>query len=177
MALNLWHYNNVKVEITPKQWRVNESWDTKLARLVAKIDHYYENGFAVSLIGESAGATAVLQALETRTNSINAVVLLCGKSQYPERVAASLYSNNPVLREAMIRSHKVIDSLNDEQKQKILNLHPLFDPIVPVWETKIPGVKDATMPTIGHLLGIGFGITFWSWCIVRFIRDQAKTVS
>ncbi len=173
-GLNTWKYAHVSTELVPKKWRVSETWDSKMARLIAKIDDYHSRGYAVSLVGESAGATAVLAALEARTNSITAVVLLCGKSQYPARVASRLYQNNPALREAMIRSHKVVDALTNKQKQKILNLHPVFDPIVPVWETKIPGVKNAKMPIAGHFLGIAFGLTFWSFRIVRFAKQQAR---
>ncbi len=173
-GLNTWKYPNVSTELVPKKWRVDETWDSKLARLINKIDDYNSQGYAVSLVGESAGATAVLAALEERTNAINAVILLCGKSQYPGRVASRLYQNNPALRAAMIRSHKVVDALTSKQKQKILNLHPVFDPIVPVWETKIPGVKNATMPIAGHFLGIAFGLTFWSFRIVRFAKQRAR---
>lgn len=175
-GLNTWHYHNIRIEMVPKKWRVDESWESKLQRLLDIIDNYYDQGKTVSLIGESAGATAVLQALEDRTDRINAVILLCGKSQYPTRVAGRLYQRNPALKEAMVRSHSVVEQLTSEQKVKILNLHPLADPVVPVWETRIPGVKESTMPVIGHLTGIGFGITLWSWRIVKFIRWRSRQV-
>lgn len=170
-AINTWHYNDIQIKIVPKQWRVDETWRSKLDRLIKKIDTYHAKGMLISLIGESAGATAVLAALEERTDKVHAVILLCGKSQYPDRVAPSLYKKNPALAQAMMQSHEVVNQLTDVQKQKVLNLHPVWDPVVPLWETKIVGVKDSYMPMIGHFSGIGFGITLWQWRIVRFIRS------
>ena len=172
--LNLWHYKNVTTEIITMQWSIPEAWGAKLDSLTSKINSYHDLGYTVSLIGESAGASAVLQALNTRTESLNAVILLCGKSQYPDRVAQRLYQKNPALKDAMVGSHSAVSFLTEAQRKKVLNLHPLFDPVVPVHETKILGTKDSTMPIVGHILGIGFGMTIWSFKIVRFMRKQAR---
>lgn len=172
--LSTWRYKNLSIEILPMKWAYDESWNNKLSRLLSKIDRLHDDGLTVSVVGESAGATAAVQALQSRDSKVNAVVLLCGKFQQPERVASRLYQSNPALREAIIRSNNIIGELSQGQKNKILNLHPLADPVVPVWETKIPGVKEATMPVIGHITGIGFGITIWSFRIVRFVRSIPK---
>lgn len=174
LLTGLWHYRNLQIEVCAKEWRVNHTWDYKLRRLLDRIDTYYDQGYVVSLVGESAGATAVIQALKQRHDKINAVVLLCGKSQYPHRVATRLYNQNPALRDAMYGSSEAIATLTAADRAKILNLHPLFDPIVPVWETKIPGVKNAIMPSIGHATSIVFGMSIWSPRLVYFIRKRAK---
>lgn len=172
--LSLWHYRGIQIEISAKEWTVDHSWEFKLKRLVATIDRLHGPNTSISLIGESAGASAVLQALRLRQDKLNAVILLCGKSQYPERVAPRLYRKNPALRDAMIGSQAVVDTLTASEKSKILNLHPLLDPIVPVWETKIPGVKNARIPSIGHATSIIVGMSLWSWRIVSFIRWRAR---
>ena len=171
---NLWHFRNIHIEVSNKEWRVNHTWEFKLKRLLEKIDEHHASGKFVSLIGESAGASAVLQALKLHHDKINAVILLCGKSQYPHRVASSLYRKNPALKDAMFGSSEAVSELTVADKHKILNLHPLFDPIVPVWETKIPGVQNARMPSIGHGTSIVFGMSLWSFRMVNFIRSRAK---
>lgn len=170
----LWRYKDIDIEVFVPNWQTDESWQIKLNRLLARIDQLHTDGKIVSLVGESAGASAVTQALKLRAEVLNAVVLLCGKSRYPERVAAWRYQQNPALREAITLSHIAVRKLSTYQKQKILNLHPMYDPIMPVQETKIPGIKNALIPTVGHATSIVFSMTFWSWRIVRFVRLRAR---
>jgi hypothetical protein len=170
--LNLWHFRNVSIELCSMQWSVAEPWQDKLQRLLNRIEECNQAGSSVTLVGESAGASAVVNALK-KTDAIDAVVLLCGKSRYPNRVAQYRYKQNPRLQDALTDSDQIARSLSNEQKQKILNLHPLFDPVVPVPETRISGVKNSTMPIIGHATSIVFANTLWSWRIVRFARRQS----
>jgi len=169
-----WHYKNVSLRIVPNKWQQDEPVKIKLGRLLDTIDEEHAKGNRVSLIGESAGASIVTQALKLRSDKLTAVILLCGKSQYPEKVGSVHKSTNPGLRPAVEASSRALRTLSASDKAKILNLHPLFDPIVPVAETRIPGVKDSKMPIIGHPTGIVFGMSVWSWRIVRFIRNRAK---
>ncbi len=173
--LSLWHYKNVSIEICPMYWTVDETWQVKLSKLLARVDELHAQGRVVSLIGESAGATAVVQALEQRTSSLNLVILLCGKSQFPERVAAARYRDNPALKNALVASSQAVARLTPSQKSMMINLHPLFDPVVPVPETKIPEVKNIMMPSIGHATSIVFANTLWSWKIVRCIKKSANS--
>ena len=154
-------------------WTVDEPWHDKLNRLVSTIDRHVKAGKTLSLIGESAGASAVINALGIRSRSLRTVILLCGKTQYPDRVAAYRYRQNPTLRQALIASSQIINQLTNEQKEKLLNLHPILDPVVPVSETKISNVKNSVMPSIGHAMSIVFANTIWSWWIVRFIRHRS----
>jgi hypothetical protein len=168
--LSLWHYRNVRIEVCPMDWTVDEPWQQKLNRLLQRITELHDEGNLVALIGESAGATAVIQALAQRTDELRAVILLCGKSQFPERVAPARYHLNPAFKDALILSAAAVSKLTTEQKAKMLNLHPLIDMVVPVSETKISGVKDSYMPSVGHAFSIFFANIFWNWRIVRFVK-------
>lgn len=153
-------------------WTVDTPWEEKLTRLIGKIDGHHAEGKHVALIGESAGASAVINAVYLRSEKLTAAILLCGKSQYPERVSPHLYRKNPALLDALTDSHKIIQKLTKEQKALLLNLHPLLDLTVPVWETKIPGVSNRVFPSILHAPSIVFAMTVWSWWIVRFIKKR-----
>lgn len=174
-AFKLWHFRNVTAKVCEMGWSVDEPWPTKIARLNSLIQSTASKDISITLVGESAGASAVTQALVANSDLVDGVVLLCGKSQYPERLGDSFVSKNPALRNAVSASAAAITTLTPDQKARMLNLHPIFDPIVPVAETKIPGVRESTMPMIGHITGIGFAITVWSWRIVRFARTRAKS--
>ncbi len=172
--LSIWHYKNIAIEACSMNWQVNEPLADKLERLVSRIDTLQSSGQKVSLIGESAGASAVINALKLRPKALNAVILLCGKSQYPDRIGTHLRHKNPRLYESVALSHEYIQAMPTEHKAKVLNLHPVADPVVPVRETKINGVRNAKMPSFGHATSIIFGMTIWSFSIVHFIKGQGS---
>lgn len=175
--LSTWHYKNTEIVAHTVNWQIDEPWSIKLERLLATIDSYVAKDLYVSLIGESAGASAVMQALQHRTQTLNAVILLCGKSQYPNRISPSLQRKNPALYQAVTGSHAYIQTMPKEAKAKILNIHPFADPVVPVPETMIPGVQNGRIPSFGHAPSIAFGMTIWSFKIVRFIKTQDRKSS
>lgn len=151
-------------------WTVAEPWQTKLDRLLNRIDELVAGGKTVSLIGESAGASAAIVALTKQEAKLNRVILLCGKFQYPERVAQWRYKLNPSFKDALTESHALVPKLTTTQRAKLINLHPIYDNVVPVVETKEPRFKNSVMPIIGHASSIVFANTLWSWRIVRFIK-------
>ncbi len=172
--LKTWRFKGVHIELCPMHWTVHEPWEEKLSWLIERIDQRHAEGKTVSIIGESAGASAVINAVWLRSDKLTTAILLCGKSQYPERVAPQLYRRNPAFREALTDSHAIVPRLTKSQKAKLLNLHPVFDLTVPVWETRITGVRNSTFPFILHATGIIFAMTVWKWWIVRYIKKQAK---
>ena len=174
-ALKLWRYRGVKVQVFGMDWSVDEPWATKLSRLNEHIVSLKSENTSITLIGESAGASAVTQALASNPHLIDGVVLLCGKSQYPELLGDSFTRPNPSLKDAVRSSSIAIAGLTPDQKTQMLNLHPVLDFIVPVKETRILGVKNSTIPMVGHITSIAFGITAWSWRIIRFARQRANS--
>lgn len=172
--LSLWRFRHVSIEICSMDWTVAEPWQTKLDKLQKRIDELVDQGSNVSLIGESAGASAVIVALTKQEMKLNQVILLCGKFQYPGRVATWRYKLNPSFKDALTESHELVPKLTESQKAKLINLHPIYDNVVPVTETKEPGFKNSVMPIIGHATSIVFANTIWSWRIVHYIRSAAR---
>lgn len=170
----MWHYRDVTAELCPMKWYLNESWIEKLDRLVRLIEQRKSEGKSVTVIGESAGASAVMTLMTTRPELVDGAILLCGKFTHPDRVAKSLYHRNPAFFSAMTQSDDGTHRLTEKVRSKILNVHPLFDPVVPVKETKVTGIQDTFMPTIGHATSIIFALTVWSWRLVSFARKQSK---
>lgn len=168
-----WRYRNVSIDFAPMNWSVSESLIIKLDRISVQISELLSTGKAVSLIGESAGASAAMQLLR-RHPELNAVILLCGKTQHPNRVSPRLLRSNPALKDSLDASDVICNSLSQDEKSKILNVHPIMDPVVPVSETKIPGVRNKLLPTSGHALSIALGGTLFSPILVSFIRSKGK---
>lgn len=175
--LKIWHYRHMEITTHTMNWQVDEPWQDKLDGLLNDIDTYTAAGKTVSLIGESAGASAAMQALQLRTTSLNAVILLCGKTQYPDRLGAHVRRKNPQLYESVSSSHAYIQKMPKSDKKKVLNMHPIIDPVVPVHETEINGVQNARLPSFGHAASIIFAMIFWNFRMVHFIRKDKRSAA
>lgn len=169
-VLRLWNLYAVRTEICAMNWLVDETWVTKLQRLLDRIDFYTKQGSKVSLVGISAGANAAMQAYVQRRDIVQRVALVCGKFQYPETVHPLRYKMNPCFREAIESSVEVLPTLTNPDKQKFKSFRPIYDNFLPYRETTIPGVQNATMPVVMHVGGIIYAITIGSWRIVRFLK-------
>jgi len=61
-------------------WRKGEKhFEPKLQKLIKLIDKLAKNGNKVSLIGTSAGSSAVMNAFVVRKNKIHKVISVCGR--------------------------------------------------------------------------------------------------
>lgn len=169
-ALKLWRIYGVKTEICAMDWLVDEPWQTKLQRLLDQIEFHAKQGDSISLIGVSAGSTAVLQALAANPAQIHSVALVCPKFQYPETVHPMRYKMNPALKEAIIQSVQAVQKLTDDDKSKITIYRPIYDNLLPVKETQIPGVKSKVMIALTHVGGIAHALTVGSFWIVRRLK-------
>jgi hypothetical protein len=172
-ALKLWRIYGVQTEICAMNWLVDEPWDAKLQRLLERIDFHHTEGREVSLVGVSAGSTAILQAIIKRRNEIKSAVLVSGKFQYPDTVHPMRYKMNPALHNALIESSRALNQLTNCDKQKLRLFRPIYDNLLPSQEIYIPGVKTAVMPAITHVGGIAYAITLGSWQIVRFLKKTS----
>lgn len=176
-VFGLWFYRNVSVEICAVGWSTSETWTAKLGRLSAFIQSKASSDVSITLVGESAGAAAAIQAFAANSDIVDGVVLICGKTQYADKLGAEYRRRSPALVEAVSGSSAVIATLTNDQKSRILSLRPIYDPIVVVAETKITGVKSGLIPMVGHAASIAFAITLWSWRIARHAKKSAKQSS
>ena len=166
----LWRLYGVTSVTRTMNWSEgSESFEQKLSRLLVEIDEKLAKGYRVSLVGASAGASAVVN-IFARQPEIGRLVIICGKIQHPETISERTYRVNQAFKESMAAVSASLDSLADTERTKILNLHPLFDPTVPVADTKIDGSREAVMKTKGHTMGILVALTIYGRSICKFIK-------
>ena len=152
------------------RWNVNEPFETKLGRLLTRIDGLHTKGYRVSLVGVSAGASAVVNAFALRTDVVHRVVCICGKLQHPETIRTNTYQRNPGFKESMERLPESLAGVSETERQRILSIRPLADRSVPPEDTIISGAEAVTIPTQGHVLSIAMGITLFSPLVINFTR-------
>jgi hypothetical protein len=158
-------------------WRDGESqFLPKLYKLLSLIDKLKRNGDTVSLIGTSAGGSAVLNAFFERKNVIHKVINICGRLRTGPikgfRSFKSKTSSSPTFAQSVILAESREPFLNLNDRKKIMTVRSMFgDELVPPETTNIDGAHNIRVPMIGHVMSIGAALTIFSKPIVEFLTD------
>lgn len=170
-AVRGWQKFGIDTEYMALGWADKQAFEPKLERLLNRVNQKLAQGKKVSLVGVSAGASAVLNAYAKQPN-LHSLVLICGKVNNPESIGGSVYKINPAFKESVFKVKDSLASLNKAQRSRIMSIHPLYDGSVPVADTLIDGAKEASVPVIGHRLGVFFTIAFRGQLIANFIKSH-----
>lgn len=172
LVTRLWRPLGVRGHYVPMHWAIDEPWEAKLARLLQAIDELSRTG-TVSLVGTSAGASAVLQAFALRKQAVAGVVCICGKINHPETVNPDYYTENPAFKVALAQLQVALPGLTVADRARILSIHPLKDTVVPPPDTILPGAHERTIFSAGHPFSIFVALTFGAPGFIRFLKRQA----
>lgn len=173
IAIQLWRLFGLTPHYLALGWHTAEGFEVKLARLEQAITGLAVGGNAVSLVGASAGASAVMHAL-VRSPGVTGVVYICGKINHPETVLDEVYRRNPDFRESLATLQPLLTTLSPARRRHILNLHPSTDHSVPPADTRLAGTQERLIPGWGHMSGIFFGLVYGAPQIARFLRFSLK---
>ena len=173
LVTRLWRPFGVRGHYVPMHWAVDEPWEAKLARLLQAIDELSRTG-TVSLVGTSAGASAVLQAFALRKQAVAGVVCICGKINHPETVNPNYYTVNPAFKVALVQLQAVLPGITLADRARILSIHPLRDGIVPPPDTILPGAHERTIFSVGHGFSIFVALTLGAPGFILFLKRQAR---
>lgn len=151
---------------------IEQDFELKLERVVALIDTYCAYGYTVSLLGTSAGGSAVVNAFTMRKDKIHKVINICGRLRKGENVfptleKASLTSES--FYDSVIQCETNLKNLTKEDCKRILTFRPLFDELVPSSTVSVPGATNIILPTIEHILSISIAMTVFSKKIAGFV--------
>jgi len=163
-----WRLFGVEVHYLALGWHSDEPFDKKLEKLLALADELHTKHGSVSMVGVSAGATAVLNAFVQKRDIVK-VVCICGKINNPQTVGVKTYEYNPPFKESVYLLQKNLPKLGPSDRQRIMSTHPLQDPVVPPADTIIDGAYELAVPTKGHSFSIYFSVMFRARTICRFI--------
>ncbi|MDO8609903.1 MAG: hypothetical protein Q7R95_05105 [bacterium] len=163
-----------KVQVVPyfMYWKNKEDFDTKLQKLIQKIDEFYYQGFKISLVGTSAGGSVAINVFCKRKYKIHKVINVCGRLKKGKNVFPSLELASRSFhsfKESVLMCEKNINRLSKVDKQKILTIQPLYDEIVPISLITIEGVKNIRIFSIEHMLSIFLSMTIYSKMIIDFL--------
>jgi hypothetical protein len=172
-ALKTWRLQGVEPYLFQMKWASGEPFQVTFDRLLRLIDRLHQEGKAVGMVGASAGASVALLAYAARPQAVIGVGCICGKIAHPETVSPTTVARNPAFGTAMERLPATVAGLTESQRQAIISLKPLRDHVVSPQDTLIEGARSATLPVVGHLAGIAYGLTLGSGRIIRFLRRKS----
>lgn len=177
-ATNHWRNHGLEPIVHAVGWR-NEETDfrPKLERLVSMIDDLTDKGDTVSLVGTSAGGSAVVNAFFERKEKIHKIVNVCGRltvgPQTGFRSFEAKSATSPPFAESVRLSEKNISQLSARDKQKIMTVRAMFgDELVPPVTTIVEGAYNTRIPTIEHALSIRAALTVLSKPIIIFLKKK-----
>ncbi|MEK7059921.1 MAG: hypothetical protein AAB971_04165 [Patescibacteria group bacterium] len=173
LATWLWRLYGVRGHCHPMPWAGEEAYESKFQRLLERIDKYIAKGYRVSLVGASAGASAVLNAYVERSNDITGLVYICAKINAPETVSSKTYAANPAFKTALYALQPNLPKLSAADKAKMLSLYSPDDRTVPYEATVIPTVAEKRLPALRHGYAIMYSLTLGASSLIRFLKRQA----
>lgn len=167
-----WRLYGVRPVVHQMNWADAEPFAPKLQRLLKHIDELVAAGNQVSLVGESAGASAVMHAYAVRQDAVHRVACICGKLRHPETIHPATYQHNPTFQESMQLLATSIANIRPERINRIRSVHPLRDQTVPIADTFVEGAESKTIPSIGHATSIVLGDTLFAYTLIGFLKQK-----
>ena len=171
---NHWRKHGLEPIVHSVGWHDEQKFQPKLSVLVEMIDRYAQNGDKVSLVGCSAGGSAVLNAFFERKNVVHRVISVCGRlrsgNQKGFRSFEARTDSSPSFATSVQLFESREDSLSDNDRQKIMTVRALFgDELVPADTTILRGAYNTVVPTPEHVLSIAMALTLFSRPLITFL--------
>lgn len=164
-----WRWFGVTPKIVPMIWNDGEKFVDKLARLTSAIDDLASKG-TVSLVGVSAGGSAVINALASCASKIHKIILICAEVNPNITINPKIARDNPAFVESINILGGNLASLNASTRSKIRSYHPLIDETVPVKDTKIDGAKSKLLLSFSHAPTIALAISLISPIFLHWLK-------
>lgn len=161
-------------------WRDGEySFKSKLRRLLKLIDQLTNKGNIVSLVGTSAGGSAVLNAFIERKDVVYRVVTICGRLRTGPTTGFRSFGLKTVSSPSFAESIKLFEAkekyLDATDRQKVMTIHAMFgDELVPKDTTVLDGAFNISIPTLEHMLSIGAALTIFSKQVITFLKGDTE---
>lgn len=175
--INRWSIYGITPHVHRVGWKDGEKFFTpKLKILVSEIKKYHKKGDIVSLVGGSAGGSAVLNAF-LEVPEINAVVNICGRLRAGENVFPTLEQaarKSPAFKDSVEMFEKRELKMKTEQRKRVMILTPFWDEIVPKETVRLAGAVNKTIPSVEHMFSGLIGMTLFAPMIIRFIKQKSQ---
>lgn len=148
----------------------------KLKRLIKLINDLSRKGNTISLVGLSAGGSAVLNAFIEQKDKVHRVVNVCGRlrtgTQKGFRSFAVRTSSSPAFARSIRLCEARENNLTKADRLKVMTVRAIFDELVPKDTAILKGAYNTKIPTLEHIFSIGMALTLFSKPIILFLTQE-----
>lgn len=166
LALKTWRLYGVRAELVRMNWDDEKGYTPKYNRVVKAVTSAIKNGYTVSLVADSAGASLALNVFADYPD-IYRVVTICGVNSPKLKISDIVKQKDPALDDSV---KHLMRSLPKLDTKRIVSLQSRMDEIVADEYSFIKGARNQKLPIIGHSLAISFCLTFGTSIVVRAIK-------
>ena len=168
-----WKKYRIEACVYSVGWCDGEPFTPKLNRLLKLVDGFVKEGHTVSLIGNSAGGSAVLNVFAARKQVIHRVINICGRVRVGNTKGFRSFKNRTRKSVAFAESIKMAEAAEKtftaRDRTKIMTIRPLFDELVPDDTLIIQGATNIQIPMLFHSSGILSALTIFSKSLRAFL--------
>lgn len=169
-------HRGVKVHVFRPDWNTEDTFNPKLERLLKVIDELTEQDHVVSLVGQSAGGSAAMNAFAKRPDKINGVVVVAGRLRSGENVSPTLEKakkKSEAFKDSVLSFEKIEPNLTPEQRKRVMTITMLQDTVVPPSTVPLEGATNLTKKG-NHFKGGVLGSSIYSNRILDFLENLRK---
>jgi len=147
-----------------------------LERLIDLIDEQLNKREKVSLVGTSAGGSAVINAFAERRDKVHRVINVCGRlregTQTGFRSFKERTKSSPPFAQSIEFCETHLESLTENDKRKIMTVRSMFgDELVPSDTVIIEGANNIQVPAPEHVFTITTALTLFSKRLIDFLKQ------
>ena len=170
----IWRLHGFRAHILFPHWEEGEIFAQKLERILQKIEELTAKDCLVSLVGQSAGGSAVMNAFVKRPDKVVGVVNITGRLRSPGHPSLEeASSGSPAFADSVRRCESKLSSLTDEQRKRVMTIRPSIDKVVPADSVAVEGATNIVSPIRGHSLGGAYIATVRTEVWMQFLRGLA----
>lgn len=162
------------VEVLSFGWSKSDIlFENRIEELSEYINSLNDKFEKISLIGVSAGGSAVLN-LFSKNNNIHRIVNVCGRLKPGIKVSPSLEKaakNSISFKESVIQAEINLNNLSSEKKSKIMTISPYLDGTVPTSTMSVDSGYNLKIMSMGHMVSIFIGLVFYRRSIIKFLSN------
>lgn len=172
---HFWDNRGFPIHVVFPHWEEGNFFAPKLNKITEQVDQLISEGHRVSIIGQSAGGSAGLNAFCLRKEVLAAAINVTGRLKAGINVRPTLEkaaSKSPAFKESVLLFERGNEpDLAEKDRKRVLTIRPWWDEVVPASTVSLQGAINLVAPMVEHSLGGIYIMSIYSRVLQDFLRS------